>query len=487
MKKQFVSNIVLLFIINLLVKPFYVFYVETDAQNILGTQTFGTYFYHLNFVFLFQFMGDFGLQTWNHQHISKNREKVSVILPTVMAAKIVLSFIWMVCVLSLSWYFPVLESDILVPVTINVMLGTLFILIRSFISGMGFFTTDSWLSALDKLMMIVVLSWFMYFRASNDVFTLDDFIYGQMFSLVVANLIAMILLVNYIPNLKEFRFLNYFRWQLIKETLHKCAPYAVILFLMMSYNKLDGFLLGYLKNDNGMQAGIYAASYRIYDAANMFLYLVPALVLPMFSNMIGTGQAIKGFADMVVRWLIVITGPVCVISVYFAEDIIRLLYMEHIDEKIISFQILMVSFIMVSFGYLFGALSLAGEKVNKLIPVFFSGLVINFFLNIFLIPEFGAKGAAITTAATQFWVLTGQWMMVKKYIFFSFNVFDVGKGILYIILIFGFLVLLSYIIPESRSFVFVSCAFFSVTLAFLLKLIDWKDIQTIFQKQINKT
>ncbi|MBK6364261.1 MAG: polysaccharide biosynthesis C-terminal domain-containing protein [Saprospiraceae bacterium] len=485
MKKQFVLNMVLLFVINLLVKPFYVFSVETDVQNLLGTQTFGMYFYHLNFVFLFQFIGDFGLQTWNHQFISKNREKINFILPNVMATKALLSLMWLTCVLAFSWFISDLASDMLFLITLNVILSTLFILIRSFISGLGYYTTDSLLSALDKLLMIVVLSYLMYFGVTEEPFTLNDFIYGQMFSLILANGVALVILLQHLPSWGISGIIKYFQWHSLWDTLQKCAPYALILFLMMSYNKLDGFLLGFLQEDNGKQAGIYAASYRIYDAANMFLYMVPALVLPMFSNMYSLGNEVKSLVDMVVRWLMVITGPVLILSVFYAEEIIQLLYIEHVDEKVISFQFLMFSFLLVSFGYIFGALALAGDKVNKLVPVFFTGLLVNFLLNVFLIPKYGAKGAAISTTITQFWVLVGQVFIIRKYLFIAINRVDLGKGIVFMTLIFVFARIITWIWPESTFITFVSSAIFSVPLAFLLKLADLNDVRMVFNKKNN--
>ena len=77
MKREFTINIILLLFINILIKPAYIFGIETEVQNIVGTEAYGMYFAYFNFVFLFQFINDPGLQNYNAQLIAKNRESVS--------------------------------------------------------------------------------------------------------------------------------------------------------------------------------------------------------------------------------------------------------------------------------------------------------------------------------------------------------------------------------------------------------------------------
>ncbi|MFZ1704123.1 MAG: polysaccharide biosynthesis C-terminal domain-containing protein [Saprospiraceae bacterium] len=477
MKKQFITNILLLFCINVLVKPFYVFFIETDVQNQVGTEDFGIYFYHLNFVFLFQFVGDFGLQTWNNQSISKNRGDIEHQLLPVFFVKIVLSTLWLIFILSGAYFLGSLQWDILFPICINLVMSSLFLLIRSFISGLGLYIKDSLLSALDKLLMIVILFGLLSQVNSGRIFTIQDFIYGQMTALFLSNVIAFFILWLNLPPFK-------FRWNVAKskKILQNCIPYAIVLFLMITYNKMDGFLLGFLQNDQGLQAGIYAGAYRIYDAANMFLYIIPALVLPMFSNVVHNRLELDSLVLVVFRWMIGITMPILVISTIFTEDIIQFLYIEHIPEKVDSLRILMFAFCMVSFGYILGALSMAVDKVHKLTPVFISGLVICVISNIILIPRMGATGSAISTLITQVWVFIGQYWIVQRELSWKINVDLLQKAILYVM----FIGILSYACSEYfqqyRIYSLVLCSIISLPLAFFLKLIEWSDLRLVLRK-----
>ena len=62
---------------------------------------------------------------------------------------------------------------------------------------------------------------------------------------------------------------------------------------------------------------------------------------------------------------------------------------------------------------------------------------------------------------------------------------DLGKGIVFMTLIFVFARIITWIWPESTFITFVSSAIFSVPLAFLLKLADLNDVRMVFNKKNN--
>jgi O-antigen/teichoic acid export membrane protein len=52
---------------------------------------------------------------------------------------------------------------------------------------------------------------------------------------------------------------------------------------MAFYNRIDGVMLERMLDNGQEQAGIYAQSFRILDAASMIAFLFSGLLLPMFS------------------------------------------------------------------------------------------------------------------------------------------------------------------------------------------------------------
>lgn len=482
LKREFLINLLLLLFINLLIKPVHVLYIEASVQNELGTALYGTYFYHLNFVYLFQFIGDFGLQTWNNHFISQNRETAGSKIMTVFFIKGGLSVLWLIFVLILGFFQDSLDISLLLLITINLVLSTWFVLIRTFISGLGHYTSDSWLSVLDKFCMILTIGGLLWMTGQGRAFSLQDFILAQTFSYVLAIGTALFLLMKKIKDV-TFRILPGESRKIIRQSM----PFAVVLFLMMSYTRLDGFLLGLLLNDNGFEAGIYAASYRIFDAVNMFLYMVPALLLPMFSFLVAENKDVTGLTDTAFKWIFLVFGPLIAVTWPFAEEILSFIYTDNNTEKIFSFRMLVVSSVFVGFAYIFGALSMAGNKIDKLIPVFLAGLLVNFMANLIFIPEYGANGAAMVNVITQVVVFTGQFVVVRKWLFFRVKAATVVKGLVFWGILAGCALLLDYF-PEISKITAISVTvIISLPLALAFRLVEWDDMYSIIQLKNRKS
>lgn len=476
LKRQFLINMLLLIFINLLIKPVHVFYIEASVQNELGTSLYGTYFYHLNFVYLFQFIGDFGLQTWNNHFISQNRNLAGSKITTVFFVKVCASLLWLAWVLLFGFFQPSLDITLLIFITVNLILSTWFIFIRTYISGLGHYTVDSLLSVFDKICMILSIGVLLWMTGHGRDFTLLDFILSQTYSFLTAILVALFFLLKRIKGV---------RLQVIPDDMKKIIgqslPFAIVLFLMMSYTRLDGFLLGLLWKDNGFEAGIYAASYRMFEAVNMFLYMVPALLLPMFSYLVAEKKDITGLTDTAFKWIFLVFGPLLAVTWPFAEEILSFLYTENNAEKLFSFRVLMASSVFVGFAYIFGALSMSGHKIEKLIPVFLVGLLVNLATNLIYIPKYGADGAALVNLVTQIVVFIGQFIIVRKWLLFRINKITVFKGLLF----WGFLIGLAFMLDMltfiSKIQAIIATLIISLPLAFTFSLIEGKDLYSLIQ------
>ena len=95
MKREFIINVILLLFINFLIKPVYIFGIDARVQNLVGTEAYGTYFAYLNFVFLFQFINDPGIQNWNAQFVPKNRDKIDFHFSNLISAKLVIGVLFL--------------------------------------------------------------------------------------------------------------------------------------------------------------------------------------------------------------------------------------------------------------------------------------------------------------------------------------------------------------------------------------------------------
>ena len=95
MKREFLINISFLVLINLLIKPFYIFGVEAKVQNIVGPEEYGIFFSLFNFCFLFQIVADLGIHSFNLRQLSQNRSLFPQLLSHLVSLKIMLGFLFL--------------------------------------------------------------------------------------------------------------------------------------------------------------------------------------------------------------------------------------------------------------------------------------------------------------------------------------------------------------------------------------------------------
>ncbi len=408
-KKEFLFNIILLLVINVLVKLIYLFLIDANVQNTIGPSEYGIFLALFNYSYLFQFINDPGLQSYNTTSIASGKVTGKSQLSELLGLKIMLSGLFLIVVLAgglLIGYRSEWIISLLMLIAVNHILSTLYMLLRSTLSASGFYRHDSWISALDKLLMIFILGYFLLFSDEN--FQLYHFIIGQMISYVLACLTAMVILYKL-----ELIAIPTFSRKSSLKILQKSAPYALILLLMASYNKMDGVMIERLLPEGDYQAGIYAASLRYMDAANMGAYLFAALLLPMFSSLKLNHKELDHLSFIGIRLMMVFITVVVVIGITFRSELMAIY--DAFDSQYNNLLVLhLTSFAAVGISYIYGTLLTATDRLRSMNKLLIIGLVINLVLNLVLIPRLMATGAAIATLVTQWVVMAGQLALSAK-------------------------------------------------------------------------
>lgn len=467
MKREFIINIILLIAINLIIKPVYIFGIEARVQNLVGTESYGLYFDYFNFVFLFQFINDPGIQSWNAQFVPKVRSQIGFHFPKIMKIKLWLSFIYIGVVWLSSSLMGYERYDLILLLSINMILSTMFMFLRGTIAGLGYYRHDSLFSALDKAVMIVILGYLAWFSPYQSSFRIEALVYGQMAAFSIAVLLALFFLWEKIPKKKWTLTTAY-----VKDKFHEFLPYTLVIFLVAGYSRLDGVMLGRMLDDNNYQAGLYATAFRFYDAANMIGYLFAALLLPMYAASLKNYIQLNELISTGLRYIVVCaTIIVCSLS-FYSMEFMYLLYDEATDEFGRVLIVLIISFFTVAVAYIFGTLLVAGDKVSKLNYLYAGGLVLNFTLNYLLIPEHKAFGAAWTTLITQMLIMTGQ-------VIYAIYSFKLKPGWKLFTALIGYVILVAivfYIIRAAFSYHWFyqlsASILISLLLAFIFRIIN---------------
>lgn len=387
----------MLFAINAIVKPFYLFGIDRTVQNEVGSSDYGIFATLFSFIFIFQIVADVGLQNFSQQWISRQRGSVQSTLSRTMGLKVMLSGLFLFFVLLggvVSGYllkYPLLFGVL----TFNLLLNSWLLYLRTKVSGLGYYKTDSFLSSMDKFWMIIIMGILIWGIEGYNI-SIYDFAFAQMASYTFTILFVFIWIFRKVGNLKLI-------W---KRTVHaailkKSLPFALAVFLMTLFTRVDIIMIENILEDGFYQVGAYYGGMRLLDAVNIAGFLVAGLLLPMFSNASRSGSPPLELARNGWFVLISVALPIAAVCFIFGEEIARALYVEADEQwgKIIS--ILMLTFIVRSSDYVFGSLLTAYKQLRTMNKVFIGALILNIMLNLYLLPQMKAVGAAYATLATQ--------------------------------------------------------------------------------------
>lgn len=408
MNREFLLNIILLLFVNLLIKPFYVFGIERTVQNEVPPGDYGLYFALFNLTLVFQIIGDLGIQYFNNRNIAQHRFLLSKYFPSILLLKGLLGIIYFCVICLVAWlsgYEPAI-FPLLLPIAFNQMLTSLLLYFRSNISGLAMYRTDSLISILDKLLLIIICLFIFQISAS---FKIQWFVYAQTISLSLTVLIAFLSFRNKLEKLR-FRINWAFLWMILKKSF----PYALSVMLMGAYARMDGFLVERLLPDGKLEADVYASAYRLLDVSNMIGFLFAGLLLPMFARLLKEEKPIEKLLHLSVQLILVGAITLVVATFFYRHEIMILLYHKATTYSGEVLGALILSFIPFCIIYIYGPLLTANQNLRQMNRIFIGAMIFNLSLNFLLIPIYKAFGAAVVAVGTQCLVALGQMWLVHR-------------------------------------------------------------------------
>jgi O-antigen/teichoic acid export membrane protein len=471
MKREFLFNLLILISINLLIKPIFILGIDRNVQNIVGAEQYGLYFALLNCSYLMLIFNDFGIQNFNNRNIAQHNHLLSKYFPNIIVLKTILGLVYVFSTMILSFIlgYWALVWDIVLLLALNQVLISFVQYCRTNISGLGYYRTDSILSALDRFFMILICGFLFYFQLLTPSNGIRYFIYAQTLAYLLTFIIAFALVFRHLTHFK-LRFHYPFLVLIAKKSL----PFAFISILMIAYTRLDAVMLERLLPDGKTEAGIYASAYRLLEACGSFSLLFGGLLFPMFSRMLSKGESITGLLNISTRLMAVLGFTAAVCFSVFRLPIMLELYQDATPYWADTLGILIWSFVPISFMYIFGALLMANGNIWALNRIFAVGVFINLIANVVFIKLWKAQGAAASAVLTQSYIIAAlMWTSVRV---FDFRI-D-WKMVFRVIIFIGLLLAIAITLAQSNLFwlwSFLATGIAALILSLSLKLID-KDI-----------
>ena len=473
MKRKFVTNLILLLFLNLLIKPFWILGIDRSVQNLVGDETYGMYFALFNFSLLLNILLDVGITNFNNKNIAQHNFLLKKHLSNIIGLKFMLAIVYAIFSLVAAFIigYDKIQLHLLFFLIFNQFLISFTLYLRSNLSALHLFRTDSLISVLDRTLMIIICSVLLFSGFLRTYFTIEWFVYAQTAAYVITSLVTFLIVLN-----KAGKITLRFDRKFIVVFLRKSYPYALLILLMSFYNRIDGVMLERLLPEplGKQQAGIYAQAFRLLDAVSMFGVLVAGLLLPIFAKMIKHREPVEQMIKLSFTFLFVTAVVVAVSSIFYNQEIMEVLYHSNTEHSSELLGILMTGFIGIATTYVFGTLLTANGSMKQLNWMAFAGMAINVTLNLILIPRYLAFGSAyaslftqIATAIAQVILVTVIFKLKPNYLFLFKLLAFAGVSVI-------FAIVSQYFTNWFAGYLFLIVV--SVLSAFLLRLFSIGDL-----------
>jgi O-antigen/teichoic acid export membrane protein len=473
-KKKFIFDLAILLVLNLLIKPFWTIIVEPKVQGQIGDISYGEYFVIFNFSLLLSIFLDFGLTYFNNKNIAQNMHLLSKHFSKMLGLKFALGVVYMIVTFIVGYLVLGFHLKLLLILCFNSFLLSFILFLRSNLQALHLFRVDSIVSVLDRVIMILILLFFLLHCFGTTV-SVAAFVYAQTAGYALTAVIAFIIVLN-----KTHTFRLNWDWKFNRLILKKSIPYAILFLLMAFYNRLDSVMIEkLLPGDLGkQQSGIYAKGFRLLDAANQIAYLFSIQLLPLFSRMIKHRENIENVVKLSFTLLLTPALIVSISTIFYAKPFFHKIYTgDTVGYEILS--VLMNCFTAISLSYIFGTLLTASGNLRKQNMVAVGGIIVNVVLNLILIPRYMAFGSAISSLVTQ--LTTG---LLQVYLCYKIFNLHLNKRLLLSLFFFiTGLFVINFIFsrdlnPDDNRWVlnFILMLTFSVLLAFVTGMVNPKSV-----------
>lgn len=456
------------------------FGIDRSVQNVVGSGDYGFYIALFNFSLILNILLDLGITNYNNKNIAQNNQLLNKHLSNVIVLKFLLAvFYTIVClVIAIIIKYDFRQIQMLLFLVANQFLLSFILYLRSNLSGLHMFKTDSFISVLDRLLMIIICSVLLWGHITSTPFKIEWFVYSQTAAYLTTAVITLFLVLRKSGLLK----LN-FDWHFFVVFLKQSYPFALLIFLMAFYNRIDSVMLERMLPNGAEEAGIYAQSYRVLDAASMIAYLFAGLLLPIFSKMLKHKDPVNQLVQFSYR-LIIVPALVFVIgAIIYREEIIKLLYHgSRLSYSAEIFAIIIPGLIAMSTTYIYGTLLTANGSFRQLNIMAASAMVLNIILNIILIPRFQALGSAVASLTTQSLTAVIQILIANKTFQFKVNYSFIFILFVFVVGVTGIGILFKNTF-ESWFTGFILIGVTGILAAFALKLIDLKGMLHIIKNR----
>ena len=454
-------------LLNWLVKPLWILWIEREIQLRMGDSWYGVYTLHFNLVLLFAVLLDAGLNTYAAREIAANGKLGHP--RRMLFLRLGLGLVYVCLVLMVAQMQSGIQMQFLLFALINQILASVVLMMRAVLQGKQRFVSDSWLSVVDRLVALGVCTWMLrtftleMFASEGGVL---NFQVAQFFGYATALVLGLILVFWRGKSASESKSVASDSAGTVKKDVDVIAQknatqkslgdwskevvwFGIMALAMSIFTRIDVQMIQWLSVSRleGVadildadsiksqlaagyaEIGLYTRGYRLLDAGLIFSALLSTQLLPLFSKRLATGDDNGEVIWMSFRLVLWVSLGAAMGAWFYGEPLINWLYHGQMElgatltqngvdvpqamvysgeilNAAMIFKVLMLAFVPMSLVHVFGTFVTASGQMKWLASLAFVCVGINIAFNYIEIPKVGALGAATGCLITQ-WVFAG--------------------------------------------------------------------------------
>ncbi|QLY79140.1 flippase [Clostridium intestinale] len=257
--------------------------------------------------------------------------------------------------------------------------------------GIEDFKKASIRSTIVKLLSVVCM--FVFVKTFDDLW---KYILINSFFMFVGQIIIWFYIDKSFMKLKYLKNINIFKH--LKPSLHLFIPQIAIQVYMV----LDKTMIGVLTNES--EVGFYDNSQKIIRLSLAIVTSLGTVMLPKIANLHSNGdtEKIEAYLKNAFRFMTLIAVPIVFGLIGISDNFVPWFFKEKFLKVIPLMKLSSMMVIIIAWGNVFGTqYILATGKMKEYTKSVIIGAVVNFTLNIILIPKLLSLGAVIATLCAE--------------------------------------------------------------------------------------
>lgn len=398
-KKNFIYNItyqILILIIPLITIPY--------VSRIIGANGIGIYSYTYSIVYYFIIFAMLGFNNYGNRTIAKvrdDKEKLSKTFKEIYFFQLIMSFTMLIFYILYLFLFDT-------KYWIISLIQCLYLISCMFDINWFFFGLEQFKITITRNILIKIFSLVLIFtlvKHPTDIWVYTLILSG---SSLLSNLLIWPFVPKYVSKVK-INFID------IKKHFIPCLKLFLPVIAVTVYKVMDKTMIGLMANVS--EVGYYENAEKIINVPIAIITALGTIMMPRMSNLYSKNEdeLSKAIIKKSIKLMMFLAFAMTFGLIAISKDFSLLFFGNDFEKTGILIIFLAITIIFLSWGNVIRTQYLIPKEYDKIYIISaFLGAVVNFIINLLLIPKYSSIGACIGTIFAELVVMLYQTICIRK-------------------------------------------------------------------------